>query len=200
MRNVIFDLGGVVLEWNPDRILEGYYTDAESRSLLKSTLFGHADWGEFDRGGLDETQLVARARQRSGRSMAEVEGLLRAARESLRLKADTLSLIEQLAARNVPLYCLSNMPASTWAYLLERYSFWPIFRGIVISAEILLKKPDRACFEYLLHRYALEARQTVFIDDSMPNVESARSLGLHALHFQDARQCAASLEALLDVN
>lgn len=197
MRNVIFDLGGVVLDWNPDRILEGYYTDPALRALLKRELYGHADWGEFDRGALDEPSLAQRTRARSGRPIAELEGLLEATRDSLALKTDTLAVIERLAARQVPLYCLSNMPLSTWAYLQRRYRFWPVFRGIVISAEILLKKPDRACFEHLLNRHQLAPEDSLFIDDLEPNILAARQLGLHGILFRNAAQCEAEIEALL---
>src|SRR5438445_5413833 len=66
VKNVIFDLGGVVLEWNPDRILAGCYADPEMRALMKTALFLHPDWLQLDRGTLSEADLVARAAGRTG--------------------------------------------------------------------------------------------------------------------------------------
>lgn len=197
MRNVIFDLGGVVLEWNPDAILEGYYTDPQERAAMKTALFKHPDWLQMDRGTLTESEALARLQQRTGRPAAELSGLFDAVRGSLQPKADTLALLKSLARRDVPLYCLSNMPASTFAYLREQHAFWNVFKGIVISGEIKMAKPEREIFEYLLRRYALAAADTVFVDDHAPNIAAAEKVGLHTVWFRDARQCALELEQLL---
>ena len=197
MRNVIFDLGGVVLDWDPDAILEDYYTDPKERAAMKAALFKHPDWLQMDRGTLTESEALGRLQQRTGRPVAELSGLFDAVRSSLRPKADTVALVKSLARRDVPLYCLSNMPASTFAYLREQHSFWNVFKGIVISGEIKMAKPEREIFEYLLRRYALAAAETVFVDDHAPNIEAARTLGLHTVWFRDAHQCELELERLL---
>ncbi|MGO9945903.1 MAG: HAD family hydrolase [Steroidobacteraceae bacterium] len=197
MRNVIFDLGGVVLDWDPDAILEGYYADPKERATMKAALFKHPDWLQMDRGTLTESEALGRLQQRTGRPVAELSGLFDAVRSSLRPKADTVALLKNLALQDVPLYCLSNMPASTFEYLREQHSFWNVFRGIVISGEIKMAKPEREIFEYLLRRHALAAAETVFVDDHAPNIEAAQTLGLHTVWFRDARQCELELERLL---
>jgi putative hydrolase of the HAD superfamily len=196
-KNVIFDLGGVVIEWNPDRILASYYADPEVRTIMKTALFLHPDWLQLDRGTLNEADLLARAAERTGRPAAELRGLLDAVRESLHAKTETVALLEKLSARGVPLYCLSNMSADIFAYLRERHSFWGVFRGIVISGDIRMVKPEREIFEFLLQRYGLVAAQTVFVDDNAPNIEAARDLGIHPVWFKDARQCELELEEFL---
>ncbi len=197
VRNVIFDIGGVVLEWNPDEILKSFYADPDARAAMKSALFLHPDWILLDRGMLEESAALARLEQRTGRPEQELTGLFAAIRGSLRPKLDTIALLEGLARRGVPLYCLSNMPASTFAHLRERHEFWAWFHGIVISGEVKMAKPEQEIFRYLLRRYGLPAAETVFIDDHPPNIEAARSLGLHAIRFRDARQCEIELERLL---
>jgi len=197
VRSVVFDLGGVVLDWNPDSILERYYADEESRATLKSVMFQHPDWLLMDRGVILESEMVDRVRQRTPRSPVELAGLLQAVRESLAPKPDTVALIDRLAQRGVALYCLSNMPATTFAYLRERYDLWSVFRGIVISGEINMMKPEREIFEHLLTRYELTARDTIFIDDHEPNIQAAAQLGIKTVWFRDARQCEAELEPLL---
>lgn len=197
MRNVIFDLGGVLLEWNPDVILEGYYSDPGARAAMKAALFKHPDWLQLDRGTLAESEALVRLQQRTGRPAKELQGLFDAVRSSLTPKADTVALLQCLSQRQVPLYCLSNMPAGTFAYLRELHAFWNVFTGIVISGEIKMAKPEREIFEYLLRRYGLSAAETVFVDDHAPNIEAARTLGLHTVWFRDAAQCALELERLL---
>ncbi len=197
MRNIIFDLGGVILEWNSDLILERFYSDLDVRVAVKAGLFQHADWLQMDRGMLTESEVIPRVTKRTGRPAAELTELFDAVRTSLRPKPDTVALIERLAHSCVPLYCLSNMPARTFAYLRERHAFWPRFRGIVISGEIKMMKPEREIFEYLLDRFDLDPAETVFVDDHQPNIEAAQAMGLHTVLFRDARQCELELQPLL---
>ena len=197
MRNVIFDVGGVLLDWNPDRVLGSYYAEPAERTAMKEAIFLHADWLEVDRGVLTEAELLGRIARRVGRPVPELAGLFESVRESLQPKADTVALLQALARRGVPLYCLSNMPLESFTYLQRRFNFWELFRGIVISGEINLVKPQPEIFEYLLDRYDLSAADSVFIDDYPVNVEAAKALGLHAVLFKDARQCEESLRPLL---
>jgi putative hydrolase of the HAD superfamily len=197
VKNVIFDLGGVVIEWNPERILAGYYADPQMRAIMKTELFQHPDWLQLDRGTLNEADLLVRLAGRTGRPAAELSGLLDAVRGSLHTKTETVALLERLFARGVPLYCLSNMSSDMFAYLRERHSFWGVFRGIVISGDIKMMKPEREIFEFLLQRYGLVAAESVFVDDNAPNIEAARELGIHPVWFKDAGQCERELEKLL---
>jgi putative hydrolase of the HAD superfamily len=186
MRNVIFDVGGVLLDWNPDQVLKGYYAEPAERAVMQQAIFHHADWLEVDRGALTEEELLQRIARRLGRPVPELTGLF-----------GTVALLHSLATRGVPLYCLSNMPLGTFTYLRGRFGFWELFRGIVISGEIRLVKPQPEIFQYLLDRYDLSAADTVFIDDYPVNVEAARALGLQTVLFTDAQRCEEALRALL---
>lgn len=194
MKNVIFDVGGVLLDWNPGRILQGYYADADQRAFMKQAIFLHADWLELDRGTLSESELLERIGQRAGRPVPELDNLFEVIRESLVPKTDTILLLSALAARKVPLYCLSNMPSGIYTALSQRFEFWKLFDGIVVSGLVKLVKPEAAIFEYLLNRHALVATETVFVDDLPANIDAARALGLHGVLFQNARQCEIALQ------
>jgi HAD superfamily hydrolase (TIGR01509 family) len=196
VKNVIFDLGGVVIEWNSDRILEAYYADPDVRAIMKQQMFQHPDWLELDRGTMHESELLARLGVRTGRPAAELSGLFDAVRESLHAKPDTVALLEKLYARGVPLYCLSNISSDIFKYLRERHSFWGVFRGIVISGDLKMIKPEPEIFHFLLQRYGLAAAETVFVDDNAPNIEAARTLGIQAVWFKNARQCEMEIEEL----
>jgi len=91
VRNVIFDLGGVLLDWNPGGILERCYADTESRNALRDALFRHEDWLAFNRGDLTEPDLFARVQQRTGRSLPELTRVLDTVRESLVEKPETVA-------------------------------------------------------------------------------------------------------------
>ncbi len=196
VRNVIFDLGGVLLEWDPDRILSRFQPDADLRTRLRANLFG-PDWRLFDRGGLTEPELIGRLQARLGLSRTELIEIVDAVRESLVEKPETVRLVRALHRRGIPLYCLSNMPASIYAHLRRRHAFWDVFRGIVISGEVRMAKPEPEVFTHLLQRFDLRAVETVLVDDLAVNIDAARATGLRTVWFRDATQCQRELEQYL---
>ena len=187
----------MVLRWSPDSILNDFSTDEATRSIVRQEIFKHPDWLEMDRGVLTEDKAIGRFQKRTGLSSPEITALMQAVRDSLQPIPGTIELLEELAAKDVPLYCLSNMPATTADYLRTRYSFWRVFRGIVISGEIRLLKPDPAIFEYIVTRFSLNPRNTTFVDDHLPNIESAGRLGFKTLLFSDPVQCRSDLQEIL---
>jgi putative hydrolase of the HAD superfamily len=197
VRNVIFDLGGVVLDWNPAAIVALIEPVPERQAALRHALFGHADWRMFDRGAISEPELIERLQLRLGSTQAEVEAILDAVRESLVEKPETVEVIRALQAKGTPLYCLSNMPATIYTHLRQRHNFWDAFSGIVISGEIQMMKPEPEVFRHLLSTFDLRPEESVFIDDLPANIESARQVGLHAICFKDAAQCRRELDRIL---
>jgi putative hydrolase of the HAD superfamily len=197
VRNVIFDLGGVVFDWNPDHIVSRVQPVAELRASLKEALFGHADWRLFDRGTLTESELIDRLQTRIGATRHEVEVILDAVRDSLVEKPETLELIRSLQGQGTPLYCLSNMPGSIYAHLRERHNFWDVFSGILISGQVQMMKPEPEVFRHLLATFDLRPEESVFIDDLPANIESAGKVGLHTVWFKDAAQCRRELDQIL---
>lgn len=196
VKNVIFDLGGVVLDWNPDRIVARFQPDTALHGQFKADVFGHPDWQAFDRGGLTEHELIDRLETRLGLTRAQLVTLLDAVRHSLVEKPDTVKLIRDLQQQGVPLYCLSNMPVAVYVHLQSHHQFWDAFSGIVISGEVKMMKPEPEVFLHLLETFELQAAESVFIDDLSANVEAARKIGMHAIVFKDAQQCREELSAL----
>jgi len=197
VRNVIFDLGGVLLDWNPGRILEACYSDTAQQNAMQDALFRHKDWLAYDRGDITEPALLARVQKRTGRTLPELTRLLDIVRDSLIEKPETVAVLRSLRQRRVPLYCLSNMPVSLFAHVRRRYDFWDAFAGIVISGEVRMVKPELAVFEYLLTQYNLAAEETVFVDDHPPNLEGAKAARLRTIFFRNAEECARELDACL---
>jgi FMN phosphatase YigB (HAD superfamily) len=194
IRNVIFDFGGVLVRWQPQAIIERFYPEGPLRERLSKAVFQHPDWIEMDRGSLDEEAAIERFAARMERPVAEMRALMQYVRESLTPLEGTIAILESLARQGVPLYGLSNMSAPTFAHLKARYGHWHLFRGIVISAEVRMVKPDPEIFEYISRRYDLTPAHTLFIDDHLPNVESARRHGFRTVHFADASSCRAELD------
>jgi putative hydrolase of the HAD superfamily len=193
--SVVFDLGGVLLRWNPGEIVNGSFAEEAVRSLVKREIFQHPDWLDMDRGVLLEQDAIHRFQARTGCSLGQMSNLMQRVKDSLQPIEKTHQILEELSQHEVPLYCLSNMPATTADYLRDRYAFFRLFHGIVISGEIQLMKPDKAIFQHLIERFGLVPERTIFIDDSQANIESAAALGFNTHHFTDPDRCRQALRS-----
>ena len=197
IRNVIFDLGGVLITWRPEEIIDGFYSDPALREAVRRDVFQHPDWLEMDRGTYDEPTVGARFAARMGRPESEMAALFEHVRESLRPMPATVALLEDLRDRRLSLYALSNISEPMFRHIEARYEFFKLFHGIVISGAIKMVKPDAQIFEHLAQRFGLTLAESVFIDDLERNVASARRLGLAAIQFESPEQCARELDRLL---
>lgn len=178
IKNVIFDLGGVVLGRELRRLGD----------VLNTFAFISADesfpefWSEFDRGTYtreEVTQLLSEEYNLPYEDAAEqVQRLL----ELLQPIPETVAVIEELKERGIRCYILSNMSKEFYAELLK-FPVFEHFDGAVVSYQERVNKPDRAIYEIILSRYGLEPSETVFADDKIANTEAAAALGLHTVTF-----------------
>lgn len=185
-RNVVFDVGNVLLAWDTHALLREHLPPGSDAEPFRSGMFGHPDWVELDRGTLDEAEALLRFRERTGAPLELVQRLVHASKASLSPMRESLAFLEELHRAGVGLYVLSNMSHATWEYLQPRHDFWRRFHGIVISAQVRLVKPDPAIYRHLLAAFSLEPAATVFFDDRAENVASAREVGLQAHLFERA--------------
>jgi putative hydrolase of the HAD superfamily len=194
--NLVFDLGGVVVRWDPDAIVAAVFKDAAVKTKVRDGVFGHADWLELDRGTLGRDEAIARAAKRTGVAVDEIRRLLHAVPPSLVVFPETVELLYRLKRKGYPLYCLSNMHFASIEYLEKTQTFWDVFDGAVISCRLQLCKPEAGIYEHLLRTYGLKATDTLFIDDVQKNLDAAARLGIRTLRFENAAQCERELRAL----
>jgi HAD superfamily hydrolase (TIGR01509 family) len=197
IRNVVFDVGEVLLRWNPRATVAALHPDPTTQSMICRHMFEHDDWHEFDRGGLSFEAAVAHFAGTTGLSHEQTRALIHATRESLTPIPGTLELLDQLASAGVKLYLLSNMPESTYEFLSRRFDFFGRFHDLVISGKILLAKPDPAIFRHLFAKTGITPAESVFLDDLPRNVAAARDCGMHAIQFRDPASCRAELRTYL---
>jgi putative hydrolase of the HAD superfamily len=197
IRNVVFDVGGVLLEWNPASTIAGLYPDAATQAVIRRQMFEHADWHEFDRGTLTYDGAISHFAKQTGRSVEETRTLIHATRESLMPIPGTIQLVEDLADAGVNLYLLSNMPVSTFEYLVQHHKFFGHFKHLVISGAILLVKPEPAIYKHLVEQTGIVPAESVFIDDLLKNVVAAQECGFNAIQFSSPENCREQLRAYL---
>lgn len=191
--NLIFDLGGVVVEWQPQRICAQAFADPVQQAAALAQIIGHPDWLELDRGTLERDVAIRRAAARTGWEPGVVHAFFDHVPGTLRLKPDTVAVMERFAAAGHRLFCLSNMPHHSLAYLERAYDFWPLFSERVISCHVGLCKPEPEIYSHLLHACAIDPAQSVFVDDVQANVDAAAAHGIHPLRFENAAQCETAL-------
>lgn len=196
MKNVVFDLGGVVVDWSPERLMQEYNGDPEMPVLLFKQGFFEEYWPDYDRGTVDQVGIVKEMSRFSGRRYAECWDFVEFVKHSLRDIPATQRLIKELSEKGYRLFCLSNMSIEFYDYLKEREVF-NYFEGQIISALEHVIKPEKEIYEVLMNRYDVVPGESVFIDDLEKNVEAARKLGFNTVHFVDKEKGLRELREML---
>lgn len=196
MKNIIFDLGGVVVDWNPERLIREYPGDPEMPVVLFKEGFFHRYWPDYDRGIVDQVDIVKEMSRFSGRRYAECWDFVEFIKHSLRDIPATQRLVKKLATQGYRLFCLSNMSVEYYDYLKDREVF-NYFEGQIISALEHVIKPEKEIYEVLMGRYRVVPQESLFIDDLQANIEAARQLGFHTVHFTDHEKGIRKVEEIL---
>jgi putative hydrolase of the HAD superfamily len=194
--NIVFDLGGVVVRWEPEVIIAQVFADPVVQARVRTQIIGHADWLALDRGTLPRQDAIVRAAQRTGLPEAAVAAFLRQVPPALVAIPETVDLLYRLKGQGHTLFCLSNMHVASIDHLEQSYTFWEVFAGTVISCRLHLCKPEPAIYAYLLETYGLDGADTVFIDDTDVNLAAAAPFGIRTVKFESPTQCESQLRAL----
>ena len=183
IKNIIFDFGGVVMDWNQRYYFKNYFKNDEKMEFFLKNI-ATDEWN---------------AEQDRGRSLAEGTEILvekhptweteiRAFYDNwtTMLKGDipeNVEALRKLAETDFELFGLTNWSAETFPYALEHYDFFELFDGkIVVSGEEKLIKPNPEIWKVLLNRYQIKAEESIFIDDNVKNIEVAKNLGFKVIH------------------
>jgi putative hydrolase of the HAD superfamily len=194
--NIIFDLGGVVVTWDPSEFVKNTVEDKQNQQILQTEMVNHPDWIDLDRGILTEGDAVQRGAIRTGLPEFEIQRLLRAVPPFLTPIPDSLKLVKDLKTNGNKLFVLSNLHIASITYLEKNHSFLDLFDGKVISCRINKVKPEPGIYQHLLDFYKLEIDETVFIDDMEINTKAAADLGMKTITFENPDQCREELEKL----
>ncbi len=198
VNTIIWDLGGVLVDWNPNYVFhETYFDTPEKRAYFFAHICTH-DWNEQQDGGrsiVEATQeLVARfpewessIRDYYGRWTDMLNGPVHG----------TVGLFRELIDKGkYKHYALTNWQADLFNIALVRYDFLHWFDGRVVSGVEKTRKPFPEFYQRLLDRYNVDPANAVFIDDNARNVKAAEELGIKSLHFRSPEQLRAELQQL----
>jgi putative hydrolase of the HAD superfamily len=192
--NIVFDLGGVVFNWQPDKIIESVFTDKETQQLVKTEIFNHSDWVELDRGTLNLERAIDRGALRTNLPRSDIHKLMNIIPQSLTPIDETIDFLHSIRDTQNKLFVLSNMHFASITHLESKYTIWDMFDGMVISCRIQKVKPETEIYQHLLTEHNLAAQETIFIDDMDVNLVAARSLGIKTIKFSNSAQCQQDLD------
>ena len=189
---IIFDFGGVLVDWNPRHLFRKVFTDQQEMEQFLEEICTD-DWN---------------VQQDAGRSLAEGTDLLvqkhPGKAELIRMYygrwpemlngtiEGTVNILKQLKDK-YKVYGLTNWSAETFPIALERYDFFKLLDGIVVSGLEKVIKPNREIFDLLISRYQIVPDSSVFIDDNLKNIEAAKKLGFNAVLFKTPEKLKADL-------
>ena len=197
INTIIFDLGGVLIDWNPLYVFTDLISDAERRTYFFEEVCP-THWNEQQ----DAGNLIALATEERIALFPEWEHEIRAYYgrwvEMLgEANHGTVEILKTLIeSPDYKVYALTNWSAETFpiAKSMERFQFLHWFEGTLVSGEEMMIKPQPEIFELILNRYNIDRTKAIFIDDNIKNVHASNTVGLQAIHFQSSEQLAEELK------
>ena len=186
---IIFDLGGVLIDWNPEYVyLEVFNGDREKMQWFFDHICTH-DWNENQDAGYP----LAKATEERVALFPEHEEWIRMFYgrwvEMLGDAIfDTVDILDKLISKKqYKIVALTNWSHETFPIALVRFEFLHWFEGIVVSGEEKTRKPFKEIYEITLNRFNIKAEQSIFIDDNSRNIEAAQTLGINGIHFKNPK-------------
>jgi 2-haloacid dehalogenase len=193
---IIFDFGGVLLDWDPWYLYQHHFSDRQAmESFLAEVNF--FDWNaQQDKGRAFATgiaELTAQFPSHTNLIQTYYDRWEDSISGSI---PGTVEILYKLKQQGYPLYGLSNWSSETFPRATQKYPFFQLFDDIILSGDVKLLKPDPAIFNLLLSKTGLSAHECLLIDDSQPNIDAAKELGFATIHFISSEHLRTELQML----
>lgn len=182
LKNIIFDFGGVLIDWNPVYLYRKVFDREEEMNFFLENICRY-DWNLLQDEGRPLAEGTRLLQEKFPEYVDEIAMYYGRWEEMLGGTYDENTRLIGPLKEKYKVYGLTNWSAETLPLAMKRYDFFQYLDGIVVSGEEKMVKPDRRLYEVLLERYDLLAGESLFIDDNAANIETARELGFHVVHF-----------------
>jgi 2-haloacid dehalogenase len=186
IKTVVFDLGGVLIDWNPRYLYNKIFSTEEEVDFFLDNICT-SEWNaEQDAGRrfADAVEILQKDFPDYSDAIAAYD--VRWTETLGPADQETVTVLKQVKQTGLPVYALTNWSCEKFPIARQRFDFLAWFVDILVSGEVGLKKPDPGIFELFLERYQLDAPSTFFIDDNEENIRVAAGFGMHAVRFTDA--------------
>lgn len=182
VKNIIFDFGGVLIDWNPVYLYKKEFDNESDMNYFLENICS-PEWNVQQDAGRPLSEAT-RLLQKEHPEYKEMIGHYYGRWEEMLggLFEESVRVLHLLKEK-YPIYGLTNWSAETITIAYEKYDFFNHLKGIVVSGDEKLIKPDPKLYQILLGRYNLEAEESLFIDDNINNIEAAQKMGFQTIHF-----------------
>lgn len=193
IKNIVFDFGGVLVDWNPRYLYDKYFGNAEQSQWFLDNICLYS-WNLQMDGGKPFAEGVKEL-QAEHPEWAEAIAVYHSRWVEMMggEVAGTADVLRQAKVAGYKIYGLTNWSAETFPMIRDTYPVFQEFDGIVVSGEEHLLKPDAAIYRCLMERYTLRAEESLFIDDNPDNVAAAKAIGMRAVRFESAEKLVEQL-------
>ncbi len=178
IKNIIFDLGNVIINYDQKAIIERFTENEEEKEYIYNEIFNAPEWEMQDLGNITNIEAVEIINKRNNFKYEKLtQVFLMEWYKKQKINKDIIKIAKKLKEKGYNIYVLSNMANFTYEYF-KKEEFFSLCSGIVISAYEHLKKPDKKIYELILERYELKAEECLFIDDTEKNYKTANEIGI----------------------
>lgn len=184
IKNIIFDFGGVLVDWNPVYLYKKVFDNESDMNYFLENICT-SEWNVQQDAGRplsEATELLQKEHPEHKELIGHYYGRWE---EMLGGLFEENVRVLHLLKEKYPIYGLTNWSAETITTAYRKYDFFEHLKGIVVSGDEKLIKPDPKLYQVLLDRYNLKANESLFIDDNIHNIESAHKMGFHTIHFRE---------------
>jgi len=194
--SVVFDIGGVLLDWNPRHLYRKVFDNEEEMEWFLSNICT-SEWNVKQDGGRPFSVATAELTERYPEYSDKIAMFYGRWEEMLSGEVkDTVKILRELKSAGMPLYALTNWSHEAFPVACERFDFLKEFDGIVVSGEEKLVKPDHAIYRVLIERYGIDPAGSVYIDDNRDNALAAGELGFQIIHYTSPEKLRTELRIL----
>lgn len=193
IKNIIFDLGNVLLNFDPIMYVNTKISDREKAQQVYEVVFTGEEWPMLDRGVITEEEAINRMCGRSTENGELIRSVMYNWYQLLTPIEDNVKVLKKLKHKGYRLYVLSNFHLSAYENVTNRYGFFKYFDGGIISCKEKLLKPEEGIYKRLIKKYNINPEESIFIDDMERNIESAARLGFKTIHYKDSENLIVSL-------
>lgn len=195
-KNIIFDFGGVVVQFNPKDFLMDHFVNKRAEEIVYELTFGSQEWQDLDRGTITREEGNAAMLENAARvnRVFEVQTVIDEWPTILRTKESTVHTMQKLKAAGYRLYYLTNIPADIMDELRQR-EWFSLFDGGVASCDVHLLKPEPEIFTTLMQTCNLAYDETIFVDDTKANAQAAYNLGITGILYKNPKSFTRALGA-----
>ena len=193
MKNVVFDLGNVLLRFAPIEYLRTKINDEEKVQKIYRDIFLSEEWVMLDQGTVTEEEAKKRIIARNLENKNLIQKCMEQWYQLLTPIEETVSILKELKNKGYKAFIISNFHLTAYTYVTKHYKFFTCFDGQIISYQEKLLKPQREIYERLIIKYDLKPSETLFIDDTQANIEGAKLLGIHAILYKNSEQLRQDL-------